>query len=343
LRLNTWSRHAKPSEPSPPGLPPTSPYRPLAGRGRLVVGLLAAGILVDLVAVGSDALELAPLERIASGELVTDAEADANDLRQAVIGIVQGVVFVLTAAFFIAWFHRAYSNLPALGATSLRFGRGWAVGAWFVPILSLWRPKQIANDIWRASNPVLPRDAADAWHDPVPPLFAFWWGAFVIGQSLYSGATRLSFRADDLDELRTASSLLTAADVVGVIGGVLALLVVRRMTARQQARAAALGIFAEGDPTPAWRRKSIWAAAAATLAALGLQGLFAVAAWRGALDPAGEEVASPPPPRRRVSSSRTTSRVPAPGSSETTSPSPSTTPRAPTESSSRSARPSGVA
>ena len=40
----------------------------------------------------------------------------------------------------------------------LRYGTGWAIGAWFIPIFNLFRPKQIANDIDRASAP-------DAGHD----------------------------------------------------------------------------------------------------------------------------------------------------------------------------------
>jgi hypothetical protein len=60
-------------------------------------------------------------------------------------------------------FRRAYRNLPALGAESPRFSSGWAVGAWFVPFLNLVRPKQIMDDIWRASDPALPAHPGAAW------------------------------------------------------------------------------------------------------------------------------------------------------------------------------------
>src|SRR5215213_2684690 len=33
-----------------------------------------------------------------------------------------------------------------------RYGTGWALGSWFVPILNAWRPKQIINDIWHQSG-----------------------------------------------------------------------------------------------------------------------------------------------------------------------------------------------
>ena len=42
-----------------------------------------------------------------------------------------GVVFVA----FVAWLYRAYANLPGLGDPGPEFARGWAIGAWFVPVL----------------------------------------------------------------------------------------------------------------------------------------------------------------------------------------------------------------
>ena len=277
-------------------LAPAEPYRPLGRWARRVLVLLVLGIVIDLVALGSDLSERALLERIESGELVTDSEADANDRRQVIVASVQGAVFIVTAAFFIAWFHRAYRNLRALGAKELRFRPGWAVGGWFVPILNLWRPKQIANDIWRASNPALPREAADAWNDPTPPLLLFWWLAFVAGEWLYNVATRLSFQAEEIGELKTVAGTFIVGDILWAIAGVLALVVVRRTTARQQGRAAALGVVAEEDARPVWRRKSVWATAAAVLVAFGLQALVGVASWQGALDPTEGEAASPPTP-----------------------------------------------
>jgi hypothetical protein len=280
--------------PSQGSLPPDESYRPLGRRARRVQVLLVIGIVIDLIALGSDLSEWALLERVESGALLTESEADANDRRQAIVAGVQGAVFIVTAAFFIAWFYRAYRNLRALGATELRFGPRWAVGAWFVPILNFWRPKQIANDIWRASNPVLPREAADAWHDPVPPLLMFWWLAFVAGEWLFNVATRLSYQADEVAELKTVTGTFIAGDILWGIAGVLAVVVVHRTTARQEARAAALGVVAEEDPRPVWRRKSVWGAAAGILAGFALQAVVGVAAWRGALDP--EQQASPPPP-----------------------------------------------
>ena len=82
---------------------------------------------------------------------------------------------------FIPWFHRAYSNLPRLGFRELRYAPGWAIGSWFVPILNLWRPKQIANDIYRGSDPAQ-APGSNFWKEPITPLLGWWWGLFIGGR-----------------------------------------------------------------------------------------------------------------------------------------------------------------
>jgi hypothetical protein len=55
--------------------------------------------------------------------------------------IVQLVTYVIGGVVFIVWFHRAYGNLGALGVDRPRHGRGWAIGAWFIPIANVFIPK----------------------------------------------------------------------------------------------------------------------------------------------------------------------------------------------------------
>lgn len=79
--------------------------------------------MLDAVALPAGLSEYRLLERAASPEGITTAEADANDLLQAVIGVGQVALFVLAAVFFLRCFHRAYKNLPALGVGSCVTGR----------------------------------------------------------------------------------------------------------------------------------------------------------------------------------------------------------------------------
>jgi hypothetical protein len=253
-------------------------YRPISRRAKWVIRALVVSALVDLAAVFSGGAEFRLLDQAQAGKIITEDEAYANDLRQALVGIIQTVVFFASIIVFLAWFRRAYRNLPALGAWPLRYGRGWAIGSWFVPILNYFRPKQIANDIWRASNPEAPADQGATWQGTsVPKLFAVWWLAFVVANALYTAAFRLSVRAEELSELKQVTSTYLWADILSVLAAVLAVVVVRRTTARQDERALALG-FNLADTSA--REPGEWRWVAAVVPALlAVTGLFVYASW----------------------------------------------------------------
>jgi hypothetical protein len=82
-----------------------------------VIALFGLIILSDVLAIlaGFDQVNL--IERMAAGELVLDAEVDANDQSYAHAANVQLAAYLLTAIGFLFWFHRAYNTLPALGGT----------------------------------------------------------------------------------------------------------------------------------------------------------------------------------------------------------------------------------
>ena len=52
--------------------------------------------------------------------------------------LVRVSVLLAAAALFITWLHRASRNQVHLGASRIRFGPGWTIGGWFVPILNLF-------------------------------------------------------------------------------------------------------------------------------------------------------------------------------------------------------------
>jgi hypothetical protein len=214
--------------------------KPLRARATWAQLTLFAVIVAGGLAVLSDAAERSLLRDLETG-VAGLAEANANDQRQLLVGVIVLACYVVAAIPFIAWLHRAYSNLRPLGAGELRYGTGWAIGAWFVPILGLFRPKQIANDVWRASDPELPPSAAGLWAGrSVPTVLWFWWAFFIAGWVLAQVASRLSLSGETLEQLRAANGVAMLSDLITIAGAALAIVVVRRVTARQEARAARL-------------------------------------------------------------------------------------------------------
>jgi serine/threonine protein kinase len=246
--------------PTPVSWVPTPPaaalegYLPLRRPARRVRAALWVSILLAMTSAAAN------LGDTRAARLLAGDGASTGDL-YLWVGLVQACWFLVAAGLWLAWFRRAYLNLPALGARRLRFRPWWAVGAWLVPVFSLFRPKQVLNDVWRASDPDLPPDQADGWRRrPVAELLGWWWLAFLASILVRSITTEAVHAAADFmllgllpeqfERFQPSAGLQILADLLTVLCGLLALRVVRRTTARQQDRAtrlAATGALARRD------------------------------------------------------------------------------------------------
>ncbi len=238
--------------PLPGGVSPESPgaaavpqalpaYRPLRTPATVVYVMTAIVALFTVAAIVSGFFEVSLLGRIADGKTFTTSEAEHNDVRVAIIGLLQALAYLATGIAFIVWFYRAHVNLGALGATEVRHDSGWAIGAWFIPFFNLVRPKSMANDVWRASDPDLSAPVGIArWGQVALPVFySAWWTAWVLG-NIGNGVAAALAQSEEPETLKASSEVTLVADGLTLLGGILLIVVVRSITARQQARHAAL-------------------------------------------------------------------------------------------------------
>lgn len=246
-RENQW---VPTSDTPPPGgtvasqHPRRRPYEPVASLAKWVMGLLAVAGAVSLLAVIADVGQLQLAGRLPDAATQPPHlldEVTANNERQALMDGLQGILLLGTAPLFLAWFHRAYSNLLHLGIGRLRYSTGWAVGGWFVPVLGYWRPKELANDLWRANDPKQPITASLTWTKaPVDPSLLVWWISFVAAWLLgWNGFFQIGLwfwlGEPTLDSLK-----ILLADAAMAMAAAAAIVVVQRITARQEARREAL-------------------------------------------------------------------------------------------------------
>src|SRR5215218_5925384 len=101
-------------------------YEPLDARRQAVVVVFAAIAAISVAAAISDILEIRLMDRIVAGETVTSSEADANDGRQAIMGVLQFGAFIAGAIVFIRWLRAAYRNVDVVDRPQRRYGHGWA-------------------------------------------------------------------------------------------------------------------------------------------------------------------------------------------------------------------------
>ncbi len=210
--------------PPPVGRPPNAAPSPLLFRFA-PLHLLASAICIQL------ALYALLCVVIIGNALLPSGSRPVGD----VLSGLRVLLLLTTGVCFLIWTYRLHRNLRAFGVERLSVTAGWAVGYFFVPVISLYRPYQIFSEIWKASDPgPAPRDGA-AWQAlKVPALVGVWWAFW-----LCSGI---------IDQL----SRTTPGETIGIalgaalrlIAAVLASLVVRRFTAREEQTARRLSLIA---------------------------------------------------------------------------------------------------
>lgn len=217
----TWDPYLPP--------PPVRFAQPLTELGVWVQRVLIVFIVFDVLALAV--------------AIAAAAEGDTTSTGLRIVGYVQGAVNLALTVLFLLWFYRAYSNLRVLGVPRLRFGPGWSAGAWFIPIFNLWRPKQIANDIWRGSDPDAPADQGDAWHRAaVPRIVHLWWALWVASAcfgvfAVVDAVSKIDFRHSGSNQQVQVDPVLTAVGAgIGIAAAVCLILVIRAISARQDAR-----------------------------------------------------------------------------------------------------------
>jgi len=201
-----------------------------------VAGCLSLYILISLGGAVVDISQVLVLSKQAPGSRTPPAGITEGQILTLLIRFLLIGVVLLTAVFFLMWIHRAHKNLTALGAAELKYSPGWAVGSFFIPVLNLFRPYQVVTEIWKASASRARRRGGINWTNEQTPVFLnLWWALWLISGFLDSLSTFLVFGTGQGQQQLIASRYRLVYDVVSISCAALAITVVLRITARQEA------------------------------------------------------------------------------------------------------------
>jgi hypothetical protein len=216
---------------------PPSLLRPIRGLALAAVAMLALEALVEGVSAIIGLRMLAMVDRIiADPESVSSAEIDAGDALYSLSGIAETTALVVAGVVFVVWLFRARANAEGLVPWPHRRAKVWLVFGWVVPIVSLWFPKQIVDDIWNASRPNGLYPTNDFRTAARSGLVQMWWIAWLISSWISNLVGRMLFRADDLETVRAAIVFDLVSIGLMIVATVPAILVVLRITEFQENR-----------------------------------------------------------------------------------------------------------
>jgi hypothetical protein len=204
---------------------------------------LAASILIGVVTVTSwlgawaDWNSYRVLKAYQDGPVQDATKLDQADLISGSLGIVSALAILASATVFIVWLWRVRWNAEMFCRGAHRFTRGWVLGSWICPVVNLWYPKWVVDDVIAASDPRTPRHIASLRGIPGTRLVWAWWLTWVVGLTLGNVAQRSVLDgAPELGQLLTNAVLSTISAVSTTAAAVLAVLIIRRVNDLQTRR-----------------------------------------------------------------------------------------------------------
>ncbi|MBB5411691.1 hypothetical protein HDG34_005652 [Paraburkholderia sp. HC6.4b] len=152
-----------------------------------------------------------------------------ENMRNALSGIANFLAFMVTSFFFLKWVYLTNANAKYLVATK-PMRPGWAVGWYFIPFATLWKPFRGMRETWQISaNP-------DNWRSvSVPAKLRWWWGLWIATCIFGNGALRASIKAENVSQYRGSESLTVMSSLLGIAAALVLIRIIRQLTERQTA------------------------------------------------------------------------------------------------------------
>jgi len=189
--------------------------KPNGQRAKIAIMLIWTVLTIEIISILSDYLQYNLLQTVANDGQISSETATDNDLRQKIIAIIYLVTYIISGITFIRWFRRAYFNLH-LKAETLSFTEGWAAGSWFVPFISLYRPKQIMKELYVETQNLLTAKQENSTVNLNTQFIGWWWALWLIASFLGQFVFRYSLKAESLEALTTATIASIIASIIGI-------------------------------------------------------------------------------------------------------------------------------
>ncbi|GAA4997828.1 DUF4328 domain-containing protein [Actinopolymorpha pittospori] len=209
------------------------PVRSLGNALGVLIGVSMAAEVVAAITSVLAALSLSAYDPATRYESVPLTTAEAVD---AVTALAWYLPILASAITFIVWLFRTRHNAEVLCAVRHRRARGWLIAGWIVPVVNLWFPRQVVDDIWRASDPSTPVDRITLDELTRSGLVKAWWVSWLVWLIGDRVVTRMTLGGETVNDQVHASLVASVSAVPFLLAGVLAILVVRRVTRFQQLR-----------------------------------------------------------------------------------------------------------
>lgn len=190
--------------------------KPNSQRAKTAITLIWIVLVVEIISLISGYFQYNLMQTALQGGFISDETASANDTREQLIGLVYLIVYIFSSITFIQWFSRAVYNLQQK-APHLSFSAGHAVISWFIPVINLFRPYDIMNELYVKTKELVIEKGGHMKINLNTSKLSWWWSLWLINIFLMQFILRYFSKAETIDEF-------TEATITGMIGNIIGIL-----------------------------------------------------------------------------------------------------------------------
>jgi Domain of unknown function (DUF4328) len=196
--------------------------RPLRTPAVLCVVALWVLAVLSLVRAAATPLVFAAIDRVDRSRGLAGLLDEPVLLAFNVMMMVYVAGAIFTEVAFIVWLYQARRNLDRRGETGMRWGRGWTIGAWFIPLANAVIPALVVGEVFDRSMPEAVRSRR------MSRLVTAWWVALLLSSNV-----RIDWHG--VVQITGGRFWNVINGLAGCVAAVLAVQLIRRVTARQAA------------------------------------------------------------------------------------------------------------
>ncbi len=185
-------------------------------RAKYTIILAWALVVFSFISLISSFFQYMLIQDALSGITITEERANANDIREGIIGIIILILYIPFLTTFIAWFKRAYSNLHKK-VIGLSYKESWGILSWFVPILNLYRPYKIMIELYEETKEILLTTYSDFEDELSTEFVGWWWSFWIISNTISQVILRYSKRAETIYQLKILTVGGIISEIVSII------------------------------------------------------------------------------------------------------------------------------
>ncbi len=201
-------------------------------RAKILIVVFWIIIIATMIGIALDFFELDLLNRIDQGTGFTMEEADDNDSRQLLAGIIIFIIRVISIVVFLNWFRRAYNNIIRMGQKA-DYSESTAAWSWFVPIMNLFVPVKIMTEINNGLQYQLHKMNVTLSRNGVSLIIGLWWAVHIINNIYATVVNRISLSAETASEMMIGTQNSIYSEILTIVEALLVIFMVYKISSME--------------------------------------------------------------------------------------------------------------